>query len=136
MFLRVEGSTRKELPQLVAKRASVAMNVGDVVITTSGQVDVAVAASKPLFGLAIKKVSASDSDYASNTAVAVEAIDPNAVYLADVGTGTLTTAMIGNQYDLKDASSIDVTGTTYKQVTIVGYMSATQALVKFSPTAF
>ena len=42
MFVRIEGSTRKELPQVVAKRASVAMNVGDVVITTAGQVDVAV----------------------------------------------------------------------------------------------
>ena len=136
MFVRIEGSTRKELPQVVAKRASVAMNVGDVVITTSGQVDVAVAASKPLFGICVKKISASDSDYASTTAVPVEAIDPTAVYLADVGTGTLTTAMVGNQYDLKDASSIDVTGNTYKQVTVVGYISATQALVKFSSNAF
>jgi hypothetical protein len=72
-------------------------------------------------------------DYASTTPVVVEQIDPTAVYLADVGTGTATAAMIGAQYDLKDKDEVDVTGTTYKQVKIVGFISASKVLVTFNP---
>lgn len=132
-FLRLDSSSRKSLPQKIAKKASVAMNPGDVVISTSGQVDVAVAASVLLLGICTTKVASTDSDYASTTAVTVEQIDPTAIYLADVGTGTATAAMIGAQYDLKDKDEVDVTGTTYKQVKIVGFIDASHVLVTFNP---
>lgn len=132
-FFRVQDSDRKNLPQNIAKKASTAMNVGDVVIATSGQVDVAVASSVLLLGLCTTKIASTDTDYASTTAVAVEQIDPNAVYSATVGTGTATAAIIGAQYDLKDTDEVDVTGTTYKQVKIVGFISGTQVLVTFNP---
>ena len=132
-FLRIDGSTRKSLPSKIAKKASTAMNVGDVVIATSGQVDVAVASSVLLLGICTTKVASTDSDYASTTAVAVEQIDPNAVYLADVGTGSAAVTDIGAQFDLKDKDEVDVTGTTYKQVKIVGVISATKVLVTFNP---
>jgi hypothetical protein len=132
-FLRLDGSTRKNLPSSIAKKASVAMNPGDVVISTSGQVDVAVAASVLLLGIATQKISSSDSDFAATTPVVVAQIDPNTVYVADVGTGTATVAMIGAQYDLKDADEVDVTASTFKQVKIVGIVSASKVLVTFNP---
>jgi hypothetical protein len=131
--IRVTQSDRKTLPQKIAKRASIAMSPGYVVISTSGQVDVAVASSVLLLGICMKKVASTDADYALTTSVEVEQIDPTAVYAIDVGTGTLTTAMIGAQYDLKNAYELDLTGTTYKQCKVVGFISTTKALVTFNP---
>lgn len=131
-FIRFDGPQRS-MPARIPKKASTAMAAHDVVISTSGEVDVAVASSILLLGIAMKAVTATDADYASTTSVELEAIDPNATYIADVGTGTATASMVGAQYDLKDKSSIDVTGTTYKQVKIVGFISGTKVLVKFNP---
>lgn len=132
-FLRIDNSTRKNLPNAIAKKASTAMNPGDVVIGTSGQVDVAVAASVLLLGIATQKIASTDADYASTTAVVVEQIDPTAVYRTTVSTGTLLASMINTQVDLEDANSINVNGTTYKQVKIVGVIDTTTALVTFNP---
>jgi len=133
-FVRTTASTRKGLPAKIAKRASIVMDVGDVLIQTSGQADVAVGSSVVLLGLAVKKVAATDSDYASTTAIEIEQIEPGATYIADVSTGTATVANIGIQYDLDDKNSITLSGTTYKQVKVVGVLSTTQVLVQFNPS--
>ena len=55
------------------------------------------------------------------------------IYEVDVETGTLTTAMVGLQYDLvADGDAIDVTGTSKQVVTVVGFVSASKALVKIN----
>ena len=40
--------------------------------------------------------------------------------------------MVGNAYDLYDSSLLNVGGTSYKVVTVTGYISATRARVKFN----
>ena len=132
-FIRVDGSTRKNLPNTIQKTASVAFDPGDVVISTAGRVDVAVGSSVTLLGLAVQKVTSADSDYASTTPVIVEQIDPLATYVADVSTGSATYANVGTYYDLEDENSITLSGTTYKQVKVVGVISATKVLVTFNP---
>lgn len=132
-FIRVDGSTRKNLPNPIQKTASVAFDPGDVVISTAGRVDVAVGSSVTLLGLAVQKVTSADSDYASTTPVIVEQIDPLATYVADVSTGSATYANVGTYYDLEDENSITLSGTTYKQVKVVGVISATKVLVTFNP---
>jgi len=55
------------------------------------------------------------------------------VYEVSVDTGVLTTAMIGNQYDLiATGTGINVTAQAKKVVTIVGFVSSTVALVKIN----
>lgn len=131
-FIRVDGPQRM-MPQKIAKKASVVMDVGDVLIHTSGQADVAVGSSVLLLGIAAKKVAATDSDYASTTSIEIEAIDPNATYEALVSTGTPAASHIGQQFDLEDENSITLSGTSYKQVKVVGLVDSTHVLVKFNP---
>jgi hypothetical protein len=137
-FVRINSSDRKVMPQKIAKTASTAMSVGQVLITSSGQLTPAANTSVAnIVGLSMKVIAATDSDYASETALEVEQIDLDAVYEADVY-GTLTTAMIGNSYDLSNsagssgATHVNVGGTSYKQVKVVGFISASKALVQFN----
>lgn len=132
-FLRKTYSERENLPSAIAKKASTAMNTSGVVIATSGQVDVAINSSVLLLGISTQKISSSDSDYASTTSVVVEQIDPTAVYMADVGAGSAAASNIGAQFDLFDYLTVDMGNTTYKQVKIVGVISASQVLVTFNP---
>lgn len=127
-FIRKTGSDRRSLPNKIAKKASTAIEVGDVLISTSGQADVAVASSVNLLGIAMKDVLSTDSDYASTTPVTIEQIDSEAVYIAPVVTGTATAAMIGLYRDLADETGVDVTGTTYNQVKIVGVLNGGTAV--------
>jgi hypothetical protein len=129
-FIRRTGSERVSVQ--FPKVASVALNVGDALIADgSGAVTVATATSTAIIGICQKKVASTDADYASNTMMPVEVIDFNAIYEADVD-NTLTTAMVGLRRDLTDKDSVNATGTTHNQVTIVGYISATKALVMFN----
>jgi hydroxyethylthiazole kinase-like sugar kinase family protein len=98
----------------------------------SGALIPADATSGDHFGIIQKTIATTDSDYAvAKTANFIIPQDDN-VFRVDVGTGTLTTAMIGNRYDLKDSVSIDVTAQSKKVVTVVGFISATKALVKIN----
>ena len=98
----------------------------------SGFATNAVAATTRVIGTSLRVVAATDADYASTTAIPVTVPVPDSTFIADVGTGALTTAMIGNQFDLKDSVSIDVTASAHKQVTVVGFISSTKAIVKFT----
>ena len=58
------------------------------------------------------------------------------IFEADVS-GTATQANVGEQYDLATntdgtAQEINLSGTTYKVVTVVGFISADKVLVKFN----
>lgn len=135
-FLRVtESTTRLALPNKIAKTASTAWDPGTVAIATAGKVAVAASTSELLLGLTTNKVATTDADYADTTPVIVEKIDPNAVYQCPVQTGTLLITMIGEQHDLNSTTGtgIDVTASAHKQVTIVGFIDAATALVKFNP---
>lgn len=115
------------------KKASTAFTAGDLVYADgSGAIQPADSTSGDHIGVIQKTITSADSDYASTTLVPVIKAYQDSIFVADVGTGTLTTAMIGNRYDLKDANEIDVTATSKKVVEVVGYISATKALVKIN----
>lgn len=115
------------------KKASTAIaNNAALTFDGSGAVTIAVAASTRIAGLNIKTIASGDSDYASTTKVPVIVPSTDAIFEADVITGTLTTAMVGNQYDLASSLGVDVTATAHKQVTVVGFISASKALVRFT----
>lgn len=128
MIKRVSGKPNVEW---YPKKASTVFNNGGLVNADgSGAVQPADATSGDHIGLILKDVAATDDDYASTTKVPVDVLGPNDVCEADVGTGTLTTAMVGNRYDLKDDNEIDVSATSKQVVTVVGFVSASKALIK------
>lgn len=129
MFKRISGKPKMEW---FPKKASTAFaNGGLVYADGSGAMQPADATSGDHFGVILKAVTSADSDYASTTMVPVDFISPEDVLEVDVETGTLTTAMVGNAYDLvADGDAIDVNATSKKVVTVVGFVSATKALVK------
>lgn len=130
MFVLNTGNTQIDY---FPKKAStvIAMNSA-LTFDGSGFVTNAVAASTRVVGTSLRVTASTDADYASTTLIPVIVPSTDSTFIADVGTGTLTTAMIGNQYDLKDATSIDVTATSHKQVTVVGFISSSKAIVKFT----
>lgn len=129
-FIRAQGKQQCEAFTL---NASQVMAMGDALKFSSGYVVPATAGQTvPTAGVSLQAVTASDSDYASVKIVSVDMITPDAVYLADVGTGTATIANVGVGYDLAAAGTVDLTATTHKVVTVVGVKSATQVYVKFN----
>jgi len=114
------------------KASTVFTNGGLVYADGSGAIQPADATSGDHIGIITLTTAATDSDYASNTSVPVYIPKDDDIFEATVSTGTFTTAMIGNRYDLTDANGINVSASAKKVVTIVGYKSATVALVKIN----
>lgn len=114
--------------------ASQVVVAGDLVyMGGSGTVIPADSTSGDHIGIALKTIATTDSDYAVAKSLPVLKAYADNVYEVDVDTGTaLTAAMVGNQYDLTDANSLNVGATSKKVVTIVGFISATKALVKIN----
>ena len=107
----------------IQKDASVTFTYGDLVAITNGELTTATAQSTKHLGIIMTSVTSGDSDFASGTKVAVAVpTEPSCEFEATV-TGTLTTAMIGNGYDLTSAGLVNVSGTTYKVVTCKGFIS-------------
>jgi hypothetical protein len=134
----INRATGKENIEWYAKDASVAFaNGGLVYWNGSGEIIPADATSGDHAGVILRDVLATDEDYATSLAkVPVDVPTASDIFYADVKTGTLTTAMVGNQYDLHaDGDGIDVTATAKKVVTVVGFVSATKALIKINAIA-
>jgi hypothetical protein len=118
------------------KPASVAFAYGDIVTRDSSGYLAKATATTPralLLGLIQRTVVSTDADYAQNTLVNVEVFehDPGEFAL-DVGTGTLTQAMLGKQFDLKDENEVNVNLNSIGHVTLVRYVSATKGIFKFN----
>jgi hypothetical protein len=95
------------------------------------------AGQNPFVGLFIRAaITSAATDYADTTKVPVVIPNSDAIFLAPVVTGTLTTAMVGTYVDL-DATSvgINVSSSTQDALLVVGYISATLALVKINSAA-
>lgn len=87
-------------------------------------------------GVIQQPITSADDDYATARKVMVDVPSDNDIFEVDVETGTLTTAMIGNHYDLvADGDAIDVSAQAKKVVQVVGFVSATKALVKINALA-
>lgn len=135
MFKRISGSPKVEW---YPKDASVAfVNGGLTYWNGTGEIIPADATSGQHCGVILRDVLSTDSDYATSLAkVPVDVPTTEDVFEVDVETGTLTTAMVGNQYDLvADGDAIDVTATSKLVVTVVGFVSASKALVKINSLA-
>lgn len=131
-FLRISGKPKLKW---YSKAASTAFEVGDLVYPNgSGAIIPADSTSGNHLGVMLKKVVSTDSDYASTTLVPVDEFAEDDVFEATV-TGTLTTAMVGNFYDLSDAATVNVGATSKKVVLCVGFISATKGLFKINARA-
>lgn len=118
------------------KKASTAFDVGDLVYADgSGAVQPADATSGNHIGICMKKVTSSDDDYASTTAIMILVPHDDTEIDADVGTGTLTTAMVGNYYDLADETGIDVSAQSKNVVLITKFISSSKARIKINAMA-
>jgi hypothetical protein len=134
MFNLYSGPSKVEY---YPKKASTAMSVGDLLkFDGSGYVTVCAAgtATNVIVGVSLRKVASTDADYASTTLIPVE-VGKDSIYIADIGTGTGAASNVGGGFDLAAAGTLDVTATTHKQVTCVGFISTTQLLVKLNGDA-
>lgn len=87
-------------------------------------------------GVILRDVLSTDSDYATaGVKVPIILCKQDSVFLVDVGTGTGATTQIGNFYDLTNAGSIDLTGTSKKAVLIRDFVSTTRMLCKVNSMA-
>ena len=119
-----------------AKLASTAIAVGSVISFTSGYVSQAVKESVRLAGVAVRKIASTDDDFASATTISVIVPSSEDIFEADV-TGTATQANVGKQYDISTTNAgtsqtVVLANTTYKVVTVVGFISASKVYVKFN----
>jgi len=83
---------------------------------------------KPL-GLLQIAIAATDADYAVATLVPVLVpSDDSAKFLCDLGTGTAAQTDIGEHIDIDDASTVDVTASTYDVFFVTDVISDDQVV--------
>jgi hypothetical protein len=113
---------------------SQAFSYGDLVyFNASGKLIPADATSGDHAGVIMRAITSASDAYTTEEFVPVIVPQDDTEFEVDVDTGTaLTTAMVGNRYDLTDANSLNVGGTSKKVVTITKFISATKALVKIN----
>lgn len=100
----------------------------------SGAVIPADATSGNHIGIILNKIAATDDLYSTAGQVLVDICDDNTILECDVN-GTLTAAMVGNFYDLTDASNVNVAAQAKNVVLCVGFISATKGLFKLNARA-
>lgn len=135
MFKRLSGA-----PNIFwfPKKASTAFTNGGLVYADgSGAVQPGDATSGDHFGVIIRAVTSSDDDYATAGAkVPVDMCRPTDLWEVDVPNGDLATGDVGNTCDLEaDGAGIDPDATSKNVVTIVGYISASKAIVAVNASA-
>lgn len=117
------------------KKASTAFAKGDLcVLDANGLVDKATATTtRPeVIGVIQRDVLSTDSDYAENSFVAIDVVEPGQpVWEVDVSTGTPAQTDVGEVVELDDADSIDVVATTVPVVKVEKIISSTKVLVSF-----
>ena len=132
MFKRISGKPRLEWYNVAA---SIAISYGGLVYPDgSGNIIKADSTSGNHLGVALRAIATTDSDYTSAKKIPVDVVGEDDVFEALV-TGTLTTAMVGNFYDLSDELTVNVGATSKKVVLCVGFISATLGLFKISARA-
>ena len=133
-FFHIQGPGETEgFPKL----ASTAIAAGSVLaFTAGGYVSQALVASLRLVGVSIGAIASGDSDFSSSKAIPVMIPGEMDVFEATVS-GTATQANVGKQYDLTataggTAQAVNLSGTTNKVVTVVGFVNSSTLHVKFN----
>ena len=133
-FYQVSGPVNT---QWFPKKASTVMAVGSALtFDGSGYVTNATSTSTRVAGVNLKTIASTDSDYAATTLIPVHFPGSQAIFLADVGSGTATAANIGVQYDFNDATGVNLGASSHKQVTVVGVIDASHVLVTLAAYTF
>lgn len=118
------------------KTASTAWKNGSVVALTSGQLTAATSSSTSHVGVVLRDSLSTDADYTSTTSLPVDVPFSNDIFLADVKSGvTATVTQVGSQCDFSITSNetfVDTGTNSHHQCLIVGFVSASQVLVKIS----
>ena len=137
-FYHVSGPALTESFQKVTSTAiAVGSALGFHAIgANAGRVAQARDISLRIAGIAIKKIASTDSDYADATNIPLIVPSEDDVFSASVS-GTATQANVGKQYDLTQtdagtAQAVNLSGTSRKVVTVVGFVSSSEVLVKFN----
>ena len=121
--MAIYQKTGKQLSIGVAKAASTAISANALVTGNgSGYVTPATStqAAQGLLLVSQRTVASTDSDYASATVIPCQALLPGSTWVIDVHGTAATQANVGNSYDLYDSVSLNLSGTTYKPLTVVG----------------
>lgn len=109
------------------KKASVAGSKGDWLTIVAGYALRAITTTPFVIGI----LGATWTNDATNSPVSVET-DELGIYKMDV-TGTLVQAThVGNAYDFTDHVTLNLSGTTYKPLVVVGVMPDGTALVRIN----
>jgi len=132
MIKRVSGCPNIERWPVATSQAYV--NNSLLYANGSGAVIPADSTSGNHIGICKEELTSSDARYTTGGKIHVDVMDDNDIFEADVY-GTLTTAMVGNFYDLTDADTVNVGATSKKVVLCVGYISATKGLFKLNSRA-
>lgn len=132
MIKRVSGCPNIE--RFTNAISTVYLNNALVYANGTGAVIPADSTSGDHIGITKEAIPATDARYATAGKISVDVIDDNDIFEADVD-GTLTTAMVGNFYDLTDSANVNVAATSKKVVLCVGYISATRGLFKINARA-
>ena len=133
MIKRISGKPKVEW---FPKTASTAFINGGLTSMITGLLIPADATSGQHFGVILRDVLSTDDDYADENKVPVDFCAAEDVFEADVPNGDLALADIGITCDLMaDGAGIDPDATSKNVVTIVGYVSASKALIKVNAMA-
>ncbi len=129
-FVLVSGKPKVEY---FPKTASTTLLANGVVALSSGQLIEATTSTTSHAGVVLRGSVSGDADFASTTSLPVMIPTPECVFAADVGSGTLTAALVGTTCDLASGgATIAASTNSHHQVTIVGVISSTLALVKIN----
>ena len=123
-FIKKTGKTKF---MYFPKTASTAMLNKDMVILTTGQIALAVAASTNIVGVLRKTIATTDADYADTTDVPVEVpVELNVEWEFEADSG-LTAAMVGLTRDLIDENTVDGDDNSQAdQIVVTRRLSATK----------
>ena len=106
------------------KTASTALTANTLVTFTSGQLVAATSSTLTFAGIIPRAVATTDDDYASATVVPVISLRPRDASFLIATTGAAATN-VGGSYDLSDAGTLNLSGTSYKQFTVRNVISST-----------
>ena len=113
------------------KTASTALATNSIVTLTTGRLVAATSSTLSIAGIMTRAVTSADSDYAGTQEIMVIRPHSRATFLALTANASATTH-VGNSYDLTDAVTVNLSGNSYKQVTVLKVIDSTHVIVKFN----
>jgi hypothetical protein len=120
------------------KTASVTLSANFLAdFNATGTLTSATISATNIAGIVMVSAASTDTDFASVTSLPVKTPIPDVTIMEADVSGTLTTAMVGNCYDITaDGQYVAISYTTTKQVRIVKFISSSKAEVQLTPAAF